>query len=50
MLVLQSIATARGRDAGAAYVRDFIGRAKADGVVAAALERHGVHGVSVASR
>ena len=50
MLVLQSIATARGRDAGAAYVRDFIGRAKADGVVAAALERHGVRGVSVASR
>lgn len=48
MLVVQSIATALGRDAGAAYVRGFIERAKASGLIDSALERHRVRGVSVA--
>ena len=47
--IQQAIGTSRGRDAGAAYLRDFIEDVKASGFVAQAMEKHGVRGVSVAS-
>ena len=41
--------TPRGRDeAGFAYLRDFVEAAKAGGLVADLIERHGVQGLSVA--
>ena len=46
--VQQAIGTHRGRDAGAQYLRDFVEEAKASGLVAKAIERHAVKGVSVA--
>jgi polar amino acid transport system substrate-binding protein len=46
--IQQAIGTPRGRDAGAAYLREFAEDAKASGLVAAAIDRHGVRGVSVA--
>ena len=46
--IQQAIGTPRGRDAGAAYLREFAEEAKASGLVAAAIDRHGVRGVSVA--
>jgi len=46
--IRQAIGTPRGRDAGAAYLRDFIEDVKASGFVAQAMEKHGVRGVSVA--
>jgi polar amino acid transport system substrate-binding protein len=49
MVVLQSIATPRGRDAGARLVTEFVERARATGLIAATLARRGVRGVSVAS-
>jgi polar amino acid transport system substrate-binding protein len=49
MVVFQSIATRRGRGAGARCVAEFIEHAHGSGLIAAALERHGVRGVSVAS-
>jgi polar amino acid transport system substrate-binding protein len=46
--VQQAIGTPRGRDVGAACLREFAEEAKAAGLVAAAIERHGVRGVRVA--
>ena len=46
--IQQAIGTPRGRDAGANYLRDFIEDVKASGLVAQAMEKHGVRGVSVA--
>lgn len=46
--IQQAIGTPRGRDAGAIYLRDFIEDVKASGLVAKAMEKHGVRGVSVA--
>jgi len=48
MAVQQAIGMPRGRDAGLAYLRDFVEAAKASGLVARALERTGAQGVSVA--
>jgi polar amino acid transport system substrate-binding protein len=49
MRVEQSIASRRGRDAGAEYLRGFVADLKLSGMIAAALERNGVRGVAVAS-
>ena len=46
--IQQAIGAPRGRDAGARYLCDFIEDAKASGMVARAMETHGVRGVSVA--
>ncbi len=46
--IQQAIGAPRGRDAGANYLRDFIEDVKASGLVARAMEKHGVRGVSVA--
>jgi len=46
--VQQAIGTPVGRDAGAAWLREFAEHAKRSGLVARAIERHGVRGVSVA--
>jgi polar amino acid transport system substrate-binding protein len=46
--VQQAIGTPIGRDAGAAWLREFAAHAKASGLVAQAIARHGVRGVSVA--
>jgi polar amino acid transport system substrate-binding protein len=43
------IATAKGRDAGNAYVRSFIEEAKAAGLVKSSIEKAGLRGVVVAS-
>lgn len=47
MAIEQTIASPRGRDAAARYVRAFIEDVKATGVVAQMLAAHGVRGVSV---
>jgi polar amino acid transport system substrate-binding protein len=46
--VQQAIGTPKGREAGAKYLREFAEDAKASGLVAEAIARHGVRGVSVA--
>jgi polar amino acid transport system substrate-binding protein len=46
--VQQAIGTPRSREAGAAYLRAFVEEAKAAGLVAEAIARNGVRGVSVA--
>ncbi len=46
--VQQAIGTPIGRDAGAAWLREFAAHVKANGLVAQAIARHGVQGVSVA--
>jgi len=46
--VQQAIGTPKSREAGARYLREFAEDAKASGLVAAAIARHGVRGVSVA--
>jgi polar amino acid transport system substrate-binding protein len=46
--VQQSIGTPRAREAGAQYLREFVQNVKARGMVAEAIARHGVRGVSVA--
>jgi polar amino acid transport system substrate-binding protein len=46
--VQQAIGTARGNEAGAAFLHDFVEEAKASGAVAALIARHGVTGLSVA--
>jgi polar amino acid transport system substrate-binding protein len=48
MAVQQAVAVPRGRDAGLAYLRDFVEEMKASGLVAHAIARTGAHGVSVA--
>lgn len=50
MVVEQSVASPRGRDAGARYVREFVEEAKASGLVARLLEKNAVRGVTVAPR
>ena len=46
--VQQAIGTARRNEAGAAFLRDFVEQAKASGLVARLIERHGVRGLTVA--
>lgn len=46
--VQQAVGTARKNAAGAAFLRDFVEEAKASGLVARLIERHGVRGLSVA--
>jgi polar amino acid transport system substrate-binding protein len=48
MAVQQAIGTARENAAGAAFLREFVEEAKASGLVAALIARHGVRGLSVA--
>lgn len=47
MSVQQAIGTARGNTAGATFLRDFVEEAKASGLVARLIARHGVQGLSV---
>ncbi len=48
--IQQAVGTARGNDAGAAFLAEFVEDAKASGLVARLIERHGVAGrLSVAS-
>ncbi|MBN8905000.1 MAG: ABC transporter substrate-binding protein, partial [Rhodospirillales bacterium] len=42
--VQQAIGTARANAAGAAFLRDFVAEAKASGLVAQLIEKHGVQG------
>lgn len=49
MVVGQSLASPKGRDAGARYLRRFVEDAMASGLVAGLLESFGVRGVSAAS-
>jgi len=46
--VQQSVGVPKGRDAAARYLRGFVEQIKASGLVAAAIARNGVEGVSVA--
>lgn len=46
--IQQAIGTPKTREAGAAYLRDFVADIKASGFVAQAIARNGVSGVSVA--
>jgi polar amino acid transport system substrate-binding protein len=46
--VQQAIGTPRGREAGAAFLHDFVEEAKSSGLVARLIERHAVRGLSVA--
>jgi polar amino acid transport system substrate-binding protein len=48
MVINQAMASQRGKEAGAKFVRDFIEDAKASGFVANALERHRIQGAAVA--
>lgn len=48
MAVQQAIGTPKAREAGAQYLRAFVEDAKASGLVAEAIARNGVQGVSVA--
>ena len=48
--IQQAIGTPKGRDAGAQYLREFVEDVKASGLVAKAIERNGVRGVSVAPK
>lgn len=50
MAVQQAIGTARGNEAAAAFLRDFVEEAKASGLVAGFIARHGVRGLSVAPK
>jgi polar amino acid transport system substrate-binding protein len=46
--VQQAIGTPHGREAGAAFLRDFVEEAKSSGLIARLIERHNVRGLSVA--
>jgi polar amino acid transport system substrate-binding protein len=48
MAIQQALGIPKGREAGAKYLREFIEEAKASGLVARAIEKAGVRGVSVA--
>jgi polar amino acid transport system substrate-binding protein len=48
MAIQQALGIVKGRNAGAKYLREFIEEVKASGLVARAIERAGVGGVSVA--
>jgi polar amino acid transport system substrate-binding protein len=50
MAIEQALGIPKGRDAGAKYLREFIEDAKASGLVARAIEKAGVRGVSVAPK
>jgi len=50
MTVQQSVGVPKGRDAGATYLRGFVEEAKASGLVAQAIQKTGVAGVSVAPK
>ncbi len=47
--VQQAIGTARGNDAASAFLADFVAEAKAGGLVAGLIAKHGVRGLSVAA-
>jgi len=46
--VQQAVGTPKGREAGAAYLREFVEDVKAAGLVAKLIESNGVHGLTVA--
>ena len=46
--VQQGVGTPTGRDAGAAYLREFVEDVKAKGLVAQFIEKNGVRGLTVA--
>jgi polar amino acid transport system substrate-binding protein len=46
--VQQAVGTARGNQAGAAFLRDFVEEAKGSGLIARLIERHGIRGLTVA--
>ncbi len=48
MVINQAIASPRGRDAGAAYLRDFIEKMKASGFIVSSLARHQVNDAAIA--
>jgi polar amino acid transport system substrate-binding protein len=48
MVINQAMASQKGKDAGARYVREFVEEMKASGFVARALERHRIEGAAVA--
>lgn len=48
MAIQQAVGIPKGREAGARYLRDFIEDAKASGVVARAIDKAGIRGVSIA--
>ena len=48
MVINQAMGTTKGRDAGAAYLRDFVEEMKVSGFVAQALARHRIEGAAVA--
>jgi len=50
MKVELAIATPQGRDAGARYISQFNEDMKSSGMVARAIDKHGVRGVSVAPK
>ena len=50
MAIQQALGIPKGRDAGAKYLREFIEDVKASGLVARAIEKAGVRGVSVAPK
>ena len=47
--VQQAVCTPKGRDAAAAYLREFVEDIKASGLVAKTIEKNGVRGVTVAA-
>lgn len=47
--VQQAIGTPKGREAGAAYLHQFVADIKSSGMVAKLIEKHGVRGLSVAA-
>jgi polar amino acid transport system substrate-binding protein len=48
MVIQQALGISKGREAGARYLREFIEEVKASGLVARAIEKAGLRGVSVA--
>lgn len=48
--VRQAVGTPKNRDAGAAYLRRFVEDIKASGLVASAVQRNGIRGVTVAPK
>jgi polar amino acid transport system substrate-binding protein len=48
MVINQAMGTTKGRDAGVAYLRDFVEEMKASGFVAQSLARHKIEGAAVA--
>jgi polar amino acid transport system substrate-binding protein len=48
MAIQQALGIPRGREEGAKYLREFVEDVKASGLVAQAIEKAGVRGVSVA--